>query len=275
MAWLKPPPVPPDGAMSLYDHLRELRYRFVVSAVAIVITTTVAAFFYLDLLRLIMWPYQQGVALLKQSNPTASIEIVNRDTTAPFLLALKTCAWAGLIAACPVWIWQLWAFIVPGLLAQEKRWALRFMFSAVPLFLLGAAVGYAVMPRGIAVMLQFTPENLGITNQQDLNNFLDLEMKLIFVFGLAFLLPVVLVFLNIIGVVSAAQLKKARVYAIFGTFVFGAVVTPSTDPYSMLALALPMAVLYLISEVIASVHDKRKARRAGETLIGDVSLKDY
>jgi len=272
-AWLKPPPVPADGTMSLYDHLRELRYRFTVSALAIIITSTIAAFFYRPLLEFVMWPYSEGIRILQESNK-AQILIVNQGSTSPFVLALKTCAWAGLIAACPVWIWQLWAFIVPGLLTQERKWALRFMFSAVPLFLLGAATGYLVMPRGIAVMLQFTPEDLGITNMQDLNAFLDLEMKLILIFGLAFLLPIVLIFLNIIGVLSAQAMKKARVYAIFGTFVFGAMVTPSTDPVSMLALALPMALLYLGAELFAHVHDRRKARAAEGDLLGEIELKD-
>ena len=113
-----------------------------------------------------------------------------------------------------------------------------------------------------------------ITNMQDLNAFLDLEMKLIVIFGLAFLLPIVLIFLNIIGVLSAQAMKKARVYAIFGTFVFGAMVTPSTDLVSMLALALPMALLYLGAELFAHVHDRRKARAAEGELLGEIELKD-
>ena len=138
----------------------------------------------------------------------------------------------------PIWLYQLWAFIVPGLLAKEKKWALIFIGIASPLFFLGVATAYFVLPKAIAVLLGFTQE--GVANLQDINAFLSFMLRLMVVFGIAFLIPLLVLMLNIVGVVKASQLSKYRTLVIFGTFVFGAVATPSTDPFSMLALALPM-----------------------------------
>lgn len=258
---LKPPPATPDGTMSLYDHLRELRYRIIVSTLAIIVTATVAAFFYKFLLSIVMAPWWSAVADLEAANPSVKTQVVNQEVSGPFILALKVTLVAGLMLACPIWLYQLWKFIVPALLDKEKRYARYFIFSASPLFLLGCVLGYFVLPKGISVMLQFTPDGLGIINQLDLNKFLQLEILLILLFGVSFLLPVVLVMLNLVGVVTGAQLGKARKFSIFGCFVFGALATPSTDPFSMIALALPMAIMYVIAEIICRRNDSRKAKK--------------
>ena len=267
---LKPPPATPDGTMSLYDHLRELRYRVIVSALAIAITSSLCALFYRPVLNIVMWPWDTALVQLKAWNPLVATQVVNRDISGPFMLALRVSVVAGLLTACPIWLYQLWKFIVPALLDNEKRYARNFLVSAIPLFLAGCAVGYVVLPQGISVMLQFTPEGLGIINQLDLNSFLQLELLLILLFGVSFLLPVVLVMLNLAGVVTGKQLQKARIVAIFGCFVFGAVATPSTDPFSMTALALPMALMYMVAEFICRRHDTQKAKKlaaAGGVLV--------
>ena len=267
---LKPPPATPDGTMSLYDHLRELRYRVIVSALAIAITSSLCALFYRPVLNIVMWPWYTALVQLKAWNPLVATQVVNRDISGPFMLALRVSVVAGLLTACPIWLYQLWKFIVPALLDNEKRYARNFLVSAIPLFLAGCAVGYVVLPQGISVMLQFTPEGLGIINQLDLNSFLQLELLLIRLFGVSFLLPVVLVMLNLAGVVTGKQLQKARIVAIFGCFVFGAVATPSTDPFSMTALALPMALMYMVAEFICRRHDTQKAKKlaaAGGVLV--------
>ena len=258
---LKPPPATPDGTMSLYDHLRELRYRVIVATLAIVVTSSLCAFFYRPILNFVMWPWDAALTQLKAWNPSVATQVVNRDISGPFMLALKVSVVAGVLSACPIWLYQLWKFIVPALLDNEKRYARNFLGSSIPLFLFGCAVGYMVLPEGISVMLQFTPQGLGIINQLDLNSFLALELLLTLLFGVSFLLPVVLVMLNLAGVVTGAQLRKARVFAIFGCFVFGAVATPSTDPFSMTALALPMAIMYVVAEFIARRHDTAKAKK--------------
>lgn len=261
LSWLKPPPMPPDGNMTLFEHLRELRYRLVVSVLAVVLTTSISGIFYRKLYDLLLWPYEEARTILLASNPDVQTSVVNIGVTAPFTLALKVCLVAGLVASAPVWLYQLWAFIMPGLLANEKKWALIFVVASTPLFIAGVILGFFVMPKGIAVMLSFTPDSVPVTNMLDLPYFLSFMLRLMIVFGIAFLIPVIVLMLNFVGVVSAAQLAKARRVVIFLTFVFGAVATPSTDPFSMLALALPMLALFLIAEVIAHIHDRSKARR--------------
>ena len=173
-------------------------------------------------------------------------------------LALKVSALAGLLITAPFWLYQLWAFIVPGLLAKEKKWTLIFIGAATPMFVGGVVVGYIVLPKAITVLLSFTQS--GVSNLQDINAYLSFLLRLMLVFGIAFLIPLVVLMLNIVGVIKAKQLAKYRSLVIFGTFVFGAVATPSTDPFSMLALALPMTVLFLAAEVIAHILDRRKER---------------
>jgi len=260
-AVLKPPPSTPDGTMSLYDHLRELRYRVIVTVVAIVVTSSLCALFYRPILNFVMWPWDAALTQLKAWNPTVATQVVNREISGPFMLALKVSVVAGVLAACPIWLYQLWKFVVPALLDNEKRYARNFLGSSIPLFLFGCAVGYMVLPEGISVMLQFTPQGLGIINQLDLNSFLALELLLTLLFGVSFLLPVILVMLNLAGVVSGKQLQKARKFSIFGCFVFGAIATPSTDPFSMSALALPMAIMYVVAEFIARRHDTAKLKK--------------
>ncbi|MGC3956046.1 MAG: twin-arginine translocase subunit TatC [Propionicimonas sp.] len=269
LAWLRPPKAAPGGVMSLADHLRELRYRLIVAIVAIALFAVLAAVFYDQLYLVMMHPWQQALDMLKVSHPGIDTTTVISDVTGPLMLAIKVCAMAGLVLSSPIWVYQIWAFIVPALLAKEKKWALAFIGAAVPLFLLGVAVGYYIMPQGIVVMLSFTPDAVPVLNLLDIGPFMELMLRLMVVFGLGFLMPVVVVGLNLVGVVKARQLAKVRSYVIFGIFVFAAAATPSSDPFSMLALAIPMTVLYLIAEVIARVHDRRAtARQAEEVATG-------
>jgi sec-independent protein translocase protein TatC len=259
LAWLKPPKAGPDGSMSLFEHIAELRYRLIVMALTIIVGTVVAWFFRSYLTEVIFRPYELAAEAIRARNPGASLQMVNQGVASPFTLALKVSALAGILATSPVLLYQLWSFVVPGLLAKEKKWTLIFLGSATPLFLAGVAVGYYVMPKGLVVLLGFT-EN-GITNLQDVNQFLSFLMRFMLVFGVAFLIPEVVLILNIMGILKAKYLSKYRSLIVFGTFVFGAVATPSTDPFSMLALALPMTVLFIVAEVIAHILDRRKARR--------------
>lgn len=260
LSWLRPPKSDPDGLMSLADHLRELRYRVIVAVLGLAVASTLAAFFYNQLYLVLMRPYLQAAQMLKDSNPGLTTTPVISGVTTPFILAIQVCVVAGLVLSSPLWLYQLWAYIAPALLAKEKKYALAFLGAAIPLFLLGVAIGYYILPQGISVMLAFTPSTVPVTNLLDVNDFLKLTLQLMVVFGLGFLMPVVVVGANLMGVLTADQLRKARTYVIFGMFVFGAAATPSTDPFSMLALSLPMIVLYLIAEVICRVHDRRKAK---------------
>lgn len=249
--------------MSLADHLRELRYRLIIVVIAVGVFSASAAIWYNQLYLVLMRPYLQAAEMLRQSNPELTTAPVISGVTTPLILAMQVCLVVGLVASSPIWLYQLWAYIAPALLAKERKYALGFLAAAIPLFLLGVAIGYFILPQGVSVMLAFTPNTVPVTNLLDVNDFLKLTLQLMVVFGLGFLMPVVIVGANLMGVVAATQLAKVRVYVIFGTFVFGAAATPSTDPFSMLALALPMMVLYLIAELICRIHDKRKAKAEG------------
>lgn len=247
--------------MSLGDHLRELRYRVIFSAVFVVLGMIFVAFFYNPVYLFLAQPWLQAAEILSTQYPEVKTQMVLSGVTAPLMLALKICALGGLVVTSPVWLFQLWAYIVPALLAKEKRYALLFLGAAIPLFLAGVAVGYVVLPQGISVMVAFTPQSIPITNLVEIDKFLELMLQLMLVFGIGFLMPVVVVGANLVGVVKATQLAKARTYVIFGTFVFAAGATPSTDPFSMLALAIPMSLLFVAAEVICRINDRRKERR--------------
>lgn len=267
LGWLKPPKVPADGVMSLADHLRELRYRLIFSMVAIALGTVAAALFYFPLLDFMLQPWADAQQILKGLKPDLTIQAVLSGVTSPLLLALKVCAIAGLVLTSPLWLYQLWAYIAPALLVKEKKYALLFLLAAVPLFLAGVAMGYLVLPQAIAVMMAFTPDVIEITNLLAVDDFLGLMVQLMLVFGAGFLMPVVVVTLNLMGVVSARALGAARAYVFFGCAIFGAAATPGGDPFSMLALAIPMMLLFFIAELICRVNDKRRGRRAGSDLV--------
>jgi len=264
LAWLKPPPMPPDGNMTLFEHLRELRYRLVMMAIAVLVTAIICIVLYSrpfgGLYGLLTNPYLDAMASLQLQNPETSSKLVTNGLAAGFTFGAKLVAVSAIILASPVILYQLWAFIMPGLLAKEKKWALIFVSAATPLFLAGVAIGYTVMPKAIYVLVAFNPK--GVENLIDLQTFLSFMLRLMVVFGIAFLIPLAVLLLNQLGVIPAKYLTKFRVFIIFGCFVFGAVATPSTDPVSMLALAAPMTVLFLVCEFLATMNDRRRAKRS-------------
>ena len=255
--------------MSLGDHLRELRYRVVFSVIFIVLGMIAVAVFYNNFYEFLVRPWLQAKEILSVTNPELSTQMVLSGVAAPLTLAMKICAVGGLVLASPIWLYQIWAYIVPALLAKEKRWALLFLATALPLFLAGVAVGYLILPQGISVLMSFTPQSVPITNLIEIDKFLELMLQLMVVFGLGFLMPVVVVAANLVGVLKASTLAKSRLYVIFGTFVFGAAATPSTDPFSMLMLALPMLVLFFVAEVIARLVDRARGRNTADQWADD------
>lgn len=267
LGWLKRPQVPKDGVMSLADHLRELRYRMLISLIAIAVAMIACAFFYQQLMALFTAPLLEAKAVLEATNPELNLQAIITDVTAPFMLALKVVGIAGLVVASPIWIFQAWAYIVPALVEKEKRMALAFMAAALPLFLLGVVAAYWVLPQGIIVMMQFTPIGMDLTNMLELVNFLNLLIVMMLVFGIGFLLPVFVVGANLIGLVTGEQLKKSRSYVIFGSFVFAAAATPGGDPFSMIMLALPMGGLFIAAEYICHANDKRRAKAGTDVVL--------
>lgn len=251
--------------MSLGDHLRELRYRVVLSLVVIGVGMGVCALFYNTLLDFMLAPFQLAVDTLAVTQPDLDVQGSLSGVTSAFMLALQVCGIGGLVLTSPIWLYQVWAYLAPALLAKEKKYALMFIGAAVPLFLVGVAMAYIVLPQAVIVMLGFTPDNYSILNLLSIDEFLTLMMKLMVVFGLGFLMPVIVVTLNFMGILPATALKKARPYVLFGCAIFGAAATPGGDPFSMLALAIPMMGLFFIAELISRANDRRRAARAAGT----------
>jgi len=247
--------------MVLADHLRELRYRFLVAMVAIVVLTIVALIFEAQLLGIVLWPIEQAVEIFQASRPDDKVEMVTQGVAAGFALYFRVAFIAGFIAACPVWLYQLWRFIVPALEHRERRAAAQFLGAAIPLFLSGVALGYWICPRGFAMLLSFNPPT--IVNLNDVGIFLSFELRLLVIFGLAFLLPVLLVSLNRLGLITGAALGNFRGVAIVLCAVFAAMATPTTDALTMLALMVPMVAMYLVAEILCRLRDRRVGITAG------------
>lgn len=260
--------------MALVDHLKELRYRVTVACVAIIVAAIGSAFFYRHVMAVVTSPYYRARDMILAANPSADPQLVTDGVLGAFTLAVISCVVAGVLISSPIWLYQVWAFIAPGLLKKEKKYALSFLGAAVPLFLGGCALGYTILPVGIAVMLGFTPQGMEIINLLEMSRFLSFELRIIAVFGFSFLLPVVIVAMNLMGVVRGHQLGKYRKIVVFASFVFAAMATPSVDPFSMLSLAVPITALYLISEVICRMLDKRKGISAEEEEQFSIDLDD-
>jgi sec-independent protein translocase protein TatC len=248
-------PVGEGGRMALVDHFRELRARLMKSVVAIVVATIASFFFYDQLLDLVTGPYNHARDMLGSDTNTA---IYVSGVGGGLMIQLKLCALSGLVVSSPVWLYQIWAFVLPGLHRNERRWTMLFVTIAGPLFAAGVALGYYVLPKGLQVLISFTPADM--QNLNDFNDFFSFITRMLLVFGLALEIPFFVVLLNLAGVVSGRTLGRYRPWIILGTFVFAAVATPSTDPISMLFLALPMLALFMLSEVIARVVDRRRKR---------------
>jgi sec-independent protein translocase protein TatC len=248
-------PIGDDGRMALSDHLRELRARLLKVALFLLVATIVALFFYPQLFGLIAGPYYDARRALGQDVDT---KIVFNGVTDPLMIQLKVCGMAALVLGSPFWLYQIWAFIMPGLHAHEQRWTRVFVAIAGPLFIGGVAVGYYVLPKGLEVLIGFTLG--GVENLVEFGRYFAFVTRMLLVFGVAFEIPLFVILLNLAGVVSGRSLARSRPWIVVGTFVFAAVATPSTDPFSMLMLAVPMTVLFMISEVIARLVDRRRAR---------------
>lgn len=245
--------------MSLMDHLRELRYRLTVSVIAIALGAIGCGFFYERLVPFVTNPFNQAKQWVEENtNGTAEIVLTAQNVVSPFTLAVVACLLAGLVFTSPIWLYQIWAFFAPALLKKEKKYVLTFVAAATPLFLLGCWLGYLIWPRGVAIMVGFTPQGFEIQNLLDMVDFLQKQVMIMLVFGVSFMLPVLLVMLNLAGVVHGFQLGKYRKLVVLGSTIFAAVVTPTVDPFSMLSLVIPMTLLFLVAEVVCRIIDKRR-----------------
>ncbi|MCX4510114.1 twin-arginine translocase subunit TatC [Streptomyces sp. NBC_01619] len=243
--------------MPLGEHLRELRNRLAKGLLAIVAVTIVALVYSEDLMQFLTQSVPKCEPGVTSDGGNCAIVSFN-TLIAPFSTTIQLSLTAGLVVASPVWLYQLWAFVAPGLHRNEKKYTYAFVGAAVPLFTAGAYLAYRILPISVQVLISLTPG--GSANILALNDVLDFTLRMVIVFGLAFELPLVLVMLNLTGVLTGRRMLGWWRAVIMGVFVFGAVITPTTDPVGMIALAGPITVLYFMAVGFSLVNDMRRRR---------------
>ena len=247
-----------DG-MPLTAHLRELRNRLFKSGIALAVGMVVGWIYYTPIFAWLSEPFTAVIAQARADGRQVTLALTG--VADPFVLQVQVAAVAGLLISSPVWLYQLWRFITPGLHRHERRWALTFVAVAVPLFGSGVALAYYLLPVGLQVLFGFTPEN--VENIVSVDKYLSFFIRMVLVFGIGFLLPMVLVLLNFTGILTGKRLLSWWRWIIFRVFIFGAVATPTGDPINMMLLAGPILVLVGIAIIICLVNDRRRARKRG------------
>ena len=246
-----------DGRMPLLDHLREFRKRVVRATLSILVFSIAGWVLYNQIITTLSEP----VCDLKQAQidgATHCGSLYINGVLGPLNLQIKVALLTGVILAAPFWIYQLWAFVAPGLHRKERRYSILFIVCATPFFAAGAILGYLILPVAIKVLFGFTPNAL--SNLVKFDDYLDFVMRVILLFGIAFELPVFLVSLSLAGVLTGKGILKPWRFAVFGICLFTAAFTPTGDPITMSLLALPLILFYFGSGGVALLIDKKRAK---------------
>jgi sec-independent protein translocase protein TatC len=251
--------------MPLVEHLRELRNRLVVSFLAITIGAVVGWIFFQPIFDIITAPF---IEIVEQAQADGkNVQLALTGVTDPFTLQLKVALVSGLVLAAPVWLFQLWRFVTPGLHRNERRWGIGFAAAATPLFFAGVVLAYLFLPQALAFLFGFTPE--GVSNIVDVTRYLTFFLQTVVIFGVGFLLPLLAVLLNFAGVLPAATFIGAWRWIVLGVFVFSAMATPDGSPLTMLVLALPILGLVALAMAVAALNDRRRGRREAVSALSD------
>jgi sec-independent protein translocase protein TatC len=240
--------------MSLSGHLKELRNRLFWSALFI-IGGSVAGWFMFDF---VFNELQRPIVELA-SKPGSNVTINFPTVVSAFDVRLQVSIFLGILMSAPVWLYNLWAFITPGLKRREKRYTIGFVIASVPLFIGGTALAWSSLPTFVVVLVGFTPD--GAANVINASEYILFTIRILLVFGLAFVLPVALVMLNFAGVITAENIIKSWRMAVFISAVVGAIATPVAEPMAMFLLMVPLLILYFLAAGVAFLHDKRVARK--------------
>jgi sec-independent protein translocase protein TatC len=243
-----------EGRMSLGDHLVEFRKRLLIAAIAIVLAM-VAGWFLSDW----VWDMLRQPVEMIAAERGRNAQINYEDVTGAFDLKLKISLFIAVFLASPIWLYQIWAFLSPGLTGREKRWGIAFLGSALPLFLLGAYMGWSIIPNIVRLLTSFG------SNQDAMllsaRAYLDFATKLLLAVGVGFVIPVFIVLLNFVGILSAKAIFTGWRIAILSIILFAAITTPAADVMSMFLLAGPMILLYFMAGGVAFLHDRRVEKR--------------
>lgn len=245
------------AAMPLTEHLRELRSRLFKSGLAIAIGMIVGWIYYAEIFAWLSRPFSDVIDQARADGQEVTLALTG--VADPFVLQIQVSAVAGLVFSSPVWLYQLWRFVTPGLHRNERRWAIGFAAVATPLFAAGITLAYTVLPFGLDILLGFTPAN--VENIVSVDRYLSFFLRTILVFGIGFLAPLLIVLLNFAGVLSGKRLISWWRWIIFIVFIFSAVATPTGDPINLALLAGPILALVLIAVGISLLNDRRRAKK--------------
>ncbi len=246
--------------MTLIEHIRELRSRLLKATLVVIAGAIVAYYFAPSILDIIIQPYCD---FMRAQNPgMTKCQMNTTGVLDQFMLQLKIALYVGLAVSAPFWLYQLWAFIAPGLHKRERRYTYAFAVAATPLFLAGFWLGFELVSRS---MQYFLGINQDLTVTVNLDGYFDFVTGVMLLFGIGFEFPLVVAMLNSAGLVSAKRLLGWWRMAVFLMFLFAAIVTPTPDPFGMTILAVCMAVLYFAAVGVAFLNDARRARRSART----------
>ena len=256
-----------DGSMTLIDHIRELRNRLFFASLGLVAGLIVGFILSQWVFQLLEQPYcRLPSSIATRADGTQYCDWVVLNVTDTLLLRLKIALWVGIVVGAPVWLYQLWAFIAPGLHRHERKWAYVFVTIAAPLFAGGAVLAYFVVGHSLAFIMEAGV--LGEATKLEVSSYIGFVTNMLLIFGAAFEFPLILLMLNFTGVVTAARLMSWWRMVVLLSFAFSAIATPDPGPFGMILLASCMVVLYLIATGVAFLNDKRKGR--GKEIYADL-----
>jgi sec-independent protein translocase protein TatC len=243
-----------EGVMTLGGHLKEFRKRLLISALFVAAGSVVGWYIFDPVFQALQHPVVE-LAKNQHSNTTINFGSV----VSAFDLRMQVAIFLGVVISSPLWLFQLWRFVTPALKAKERRYTVAFLASAIPLFFAGCALAWYAFPTFVSALLGFTPH--GSANVINAAEYILFALRVLLVFGIAFVLPVILVLLNFIGLLSATAILRGWRVAILTAAVIAALATPVSDPMSMLLVMLPLLLLYYLSAGIAVLRDRASARR--------------
>ncbi len=241
--------------MNLGGHLKELRKRLFWSAAFILVGTVVGWLIFEPVFQILQKPI---VDLANDRGVNATLNI--GTVAGAFDLQLQVSIFLGILMTSPIWLYNLWAFITPGLKQKERRYTLGFLFSAIPLFAVGCWLAWSSLPSFVATLIGFTPT--GAANVINANEYILFTIRILLVFGLAFVLPVVLVLLNFASLLTTKNILNSWRIAVFVIALIAALATPTADPMSMFLVMIPLIALYFLAAAVTAINDKRRAKRA-------------
>jgi sec-independent protein translocase protein TatC len=246
-----------ESRMSLAEHLIELRKRLLISVLAVFVMTIVAYLFWGRILDVMLTPYCRLPDAARDAS--GNCRVFNFDIGGEFLVKLKVSMIGGVILAGPIWLYQLWAFIAPGLHRKERRWGIWFVGISFVLFASGIGFAYLTLDKGLSFLLNVGGDS--VANLLNVNSYFSFVTLMLLAFGISFEFPLILVVLNLAGVLSTARMRSSRRTVAFAVALFAAVITPTQDPFTFAAMAVPMYLFFEAAIVFGRLHDRAKRRR--------------